>query len=152
MRAKPRNLDVVAEQIGKPGNVVVFAGEKLFLIVETRSPSKVCSDLEILAEAVAHHIRRVYPLGGVLVMGATGGVDVVIARPPPHQRWINPALHLERLGDIRVADGDDAGLWNRLRAPVISNGVGAARQFHVFAVGAIDLRMKMKVRCKPLGL
>ena len=75
-------------------------------------------------------------------MGAIGGVDVVIARPPTHQRWINPALHLERLGYIRIADDDDAGLWNRLRAAIIPNGVGAARQFHVFAVGAIDLGIK----------
>ena len=152
MGAKPGNLDVVAEQIGKLGDDVVFAGEKLFLIVETRPPSKVCADLEILAEAVAHHVRCVDAFGGVFVMGATGGVDVVIARPPTHQRWINPALHLERLGDVRIADGDGAGLRDRLRAAISSNGVGAARQFHVFAVGAIDLRMKMKVRCKPLGL
>ena len=152
MRAKARNLDVVAEKIGIQGDDIVFAGEKLFLIVKTRPPSEVGADLEILAEAVPHHVRRVNPLGRVGVMGATGGVDVVIARPPTHQRWINPALHLERLGDIRVADSDGAGLRDRLRAAIIPNGVGAARQFHVFAVGTIDLRMKMKVRCKPLSL
>ena len=62
MRAKARNLDVVAEQIGILGDDIVFAGKKLFLIVKTRPPSEVGADLEILAEAVPQHVRRVNPL------------------------------------------------------------------------------------------
>ena len=122
------------------------------MIIETRPPSEVGADFEVFAEAVPHHVRRVDALGGVFVVGTTCGVDMVIARPPAHQRRIDPALYLERLGDVRIADGDGAGLRDRLGASIIANGVGAARQFHVFAVGAVDLRVKMKVRRKPLGL
>ena len=150
--AKPGNLDIVAEQIGELGDNIVFAGEELFLIVETRPPSKVGTDLEVLAEAVAHHVRCVDAFGGIFIVGTTGGVDVVIARPPAHQGRIDPALYLKRLRCIRVADGNGPGLRDRLGAAIKANGVGAPRQFHVFAVGTIDLRMKMKVGCKPFGL
>ena len=150
--AKAGDLDVVAEQIRKLGDGVDFAGEELFLIIETRPPSEVGADFEVFAEAVPHHVRRVDALGGIFVMGTPGGVDVVIARPPAHQRRVDPALHLKRLGDVRGANGEGAGLRDRLGASIIANGVGAARQFHVFAVGAVDLRVKMKVRRKPLGL
>ena len=152
VRTEAGDLDIVSQQIGKLGDQVILAGEKLLLIVETRSPGQVRADLEILAEAVSHHVRRVDALGGVGVMGAPGGVNVVVARPPAHQCRIDPALHLELLGRVGIGDGDRAALRYRLRAAVKADGVGTAWQFHMLAIGTINLRMKMKVRRKPLGL
>ena len=65
-----------------------------------------------------HHVRRVNALGGVGVVGATGGVDMVVAGPPAHQRWIDPALYLERLGFVLAIDFDRPGLYVRFRPAV----------------------------------
>ena len=152
MRAKARNLDVVAEQIGILGDDIVFTCKKLFLIVKTRPPSEVGADFEILAEAVSQHVRRVNPLGRVGVMGATGGVDMVIARPPAHQRRINPALDFECLDSVRIGDGDGSVLRQRLGAAIKSDIVLTGWQSHMLAITTINLRMKVKVGRKPLGL
>lgn len=95
MRAETGDFDVVAEDVGIFGFLVVLAGEKLFLVIEARAPGEVRADFEVFALAMAGHVGCVNAFSGFGVMGATGGVDVVIAGPPAHFRGIDPAFDLE---------------------------------------------------------
>ena len=61
---------------------------------------------------------RVNALGGVGVVSATGSVDMVVARPPAHERGVDPALNLERLGFVLAIDFDRPNLGERLRATI----------------------------------
>ena len=151
MRTEAAHLHVVTQQVGVLRHLVVFAGEKLFLIIKARPPRKVAADLEILAHDVALHVRRVHTLGRVIVMRATGGVDVMIAAPPAELGGIDPALHLEGLL-LLAGHLDLAKLPDALRPALEPHGVGALRQLHTFAIGAVHLRMKRKVRREAFGL
>src|SRR5687768_17409392 len=102
---------------------------------------------------MAHHVGGVYAFGRVRVMGAAGGVNVVIAGPPAGFGRVDPALEGEggRLIFL-TADLDlrspgkvfgTAGVFDRVLAP---------GEFDRLAVGAIDLRMKREVRGEALGL
>ena len=79
MRAEAGDLDVVAEQVGALRDGVDLAGEELLLEVEARAPGQVAADLQVFAQDVAHHVLGVDALGRVGVVGAAGGVDVVVA-------------------------------------------------------------------------
>src|SRR5207244_1059088 len=87
-------------------NLVFLAGEKLFLVIEARPPRQITADLQVLAQAVTHHIQRVNAFGGIGVVGATGGVDVVVAGPPAQLRRVDPTLDLKGNGLGRLAYRD----------------------------------------------
>ena len=91
-------------------------------------------------------------LGGVGVVGATGGVDMVVAGPPAHQRGIDPALYLERLGFVLAIDFYRPNLGERLRATIKFHLIRTVGLFHGLSIRAIDLRVEVKVGCKTLGL
>ena len=82
MRAEPGNLNVVVQQIRPDRNFVVLAGKKLLLIIEARSPGEVATDLQVFAQAMPQHVRRVDAFGRLGVMRAAGCVNVVVAGPP----------------------------------------------------------------------
>ena len=52
MRTKTRNFDIITQQIRVSGNLVVFSGEELFLIIKTRSPGQIGPYLQILTQNV----------------------------------------------------------------------------------------------------
>ena len=106
VRAEAGDLDVVTEEIGVPGDLVVLPGEELLLVIEARTPGQVAADLEILAEAVAHHVGRVHTLARLGVVGAAGGMDVMIAGPPAAQGRVDPAV------DLRTSRSP-SGVWRR---------------------------------------
>ena len=95
VRAEAADLDVVAEQVGELRNLVLVPGEELLLVIEARAPREIAADFQILAEAMAHHVLREHAFGGIRVVRATGGVNVMIAGPPAELRGIDPALDLE---------------------------------------------------------
>ena len=102
--------------------------------------------------AVPHHVRGVTALGGVGVVSATGSVDMVVARPPAHERGVDPALNLDRLGFVLVIDCDRPGLYVRFRSAVEFHLIRSVGQFHGLSIRAIDLRVEVKVGCESLGL
>ena len=77
------------------------------------------ADLEVLAEDVAHHVGRMHSLGRVGVVGAAGGVDVVVAGDPAEPRGIDPAADLE----IPFGRARDRGV------AAFHQGLGAALEF-----------------------
>src|SRR5437016_77171 len=99
---------------------------------------------------MTHHVRRGHAFGGFGVMRATGGVNVMIARPPAALGRINPAFHLE---------GRGRGMAFYNERPFLDDGFRSARKFHRIlsggqlerlTVAAIDLRMKREIGREPL--
>ena len=64
------------------------------LVVEARPPGQVAADLQVFAQAVAHHVLGVHAFGRVGVVRAAGRVDVMVAGVPAEQRRIDPAFDL----------------------------------------------------------
>ena len=117
MRPEARHLDVVAEEVRGPADVVGLAGEKSLLEIEARAPREAAADLEIFPHAVAEHVGRHHSLGGALVVGTAGGVDVVIPRPIAMARRIDPAPDgIAQLGGP-IPDDERLVLWHALRPP-----------------------------------
>ena len=92
-----RDLDVVAHQVFGGRQRVHLAVEELLLGVPARAPGQHAADVEVLAQDVPHHVVGLDALGRALVVGAAGGVDVVVAREPVHLRQVDPALEREDL-------------------------------------------------------
>ena len=152
VRAEAGDLDVVAQHVGVEGNLVVLAGEELLLVVEARPPSEVRADLQVFAQDVPHHVRRMDALGRVGVMRAAGGVDVMVAGDVAELHRVNPPLDLEVEALRGLRHADLARLLHRLRAAVELKRVIAFGQTNRLAVHAIDLRMKREVGREALGL
>src|SRR5207247_7714148 len=96
VRAEAGDLDVVAQQVREPRHLVHRAGEELLLVIEAWAPGQGAADLQVLAHAVSHHIRRADAFGRVRVMRAAGGVDVVVAGPPAQAGGVDTALPAAR--------------------------------------------------------
>src|SRR6266516_7192316 len=56
MRAESRNLHIIVKQIRPHRDLVIFTSEKLFLVIEARSPGEVAADLQILPLAMADNV------------------------------------------------------------------------------------------------
>src|SRR5215470_6657418 len=78
-RRESGNFQVVVHQSVGLRERMVFATEKLLLIVVARAPNKDCADVQLLALDLAHHIIRLHAFGRVLVMRAAGRMHVMIA-------------------------------------------------------------------------
>src|SRR5579859_4467377 len=100
---------------------------------------------------MAVHVAGQNPFGGLTVMSATGGMNMMIARPPTHFRGIDPATQLEGSGLVRPFDVERLGLGQVLRTAGVFDEIPALRQNELFSVGPIDLRMKGKVGRQALG-
>src|SRR5262252_5696417 len=92
-RRESGNFQVVVHQSVGLRERMVFATEKLLLIVVAGAPSKDCADVQLLALDLAHHIIRLHAFGRVLVMRAAGRMHVMITGIPMVFRWVDPALH-----------------------------------------------------------
>src|SRR5207247_3820994 len=106
MRAETGDLDVIVQQVGVARNCVVLSSEKLLLIVEARTPRQVAANLQILAEAMSHHVRRMNTFTRFGVMRAAGGVNVMVTGPPAELRGINPAFHFKIKATVARGDLD----------------------------------------------
>ena len=85
-----------------------LALEEVLLGVPAGAPAQDAADIEVLAQDVPPHVLGLHPLGGALVMGTAGGVDVVVAGEPVLARQVNPPLELERL-DVPARPGHRDG-------------------------------------------
>ncbi len=88
-----------------------------------------------------------------LVVRAAGGVNVVIARIPAELRQFDPSFQA-KCERLRLACGNfDVLSFDQIfRAAGEFDSIIARRKFYLFAVRAVDLRMKVEIGRKPLGL
>src|SRR5271168_2088638 len=74
---------------------------------------------------------------------------MLIARIPAEFRGIDPALESQgNFRRLRAIYGDFFGMRQILRTARVRDSVVAIREAQRFAVEAIDLRLKWKIRCK----
>src|SRR3954462_234208 len=150
VRPKSGHLDFITQQIRILRDLVDFAGEESLLVIEARAPGEIAADLQVLAEAVPHHVGGVHAFGRVGVMRATGGVDVMVARPPAAQRRVDPAFELDQDAGFTIhADGLMTGAI--FRAARRLDRVNGAGQVYLFAVRSINLRLKGEVGRQAFG-
>ena len=114
-RREARDFHVVAHDVFFGRERVGLAFEESLLEIPARPPTQHLADVQVLAQDVPHHVLRVDALGGLFVVRAAGGVNVMIATPPACGRGIDPAVDFETelLGVRR--DGDGAGLRQAFR-------------------------------------
>src|SRR5207253_2340163 len=93
-----RHLDIIAEQVVWRRQLVDLAIEVALLVIPARPPAQTAADVEVLAKNVPDHVRRRDTFGRAFVMGAAGGVHMVVPRIPSFRRRMDPALKTERLG------------------------------------------------------
>ena len=91
-----RHFEIVVHHAIRLGQRVVLAGEELLLIVVAGSPREDGADVERLAQDLTHHVFRQHAFGRVLVVRASGGVDVMVAGVPAQPGRIDPAFERER--------------------------------------------------------
>ena len=76
---KTRHFEVVVHQAPRLRQRVVLTREELLLIVVARSPGEHRSEIEGLAFNLPEHVLRQHAFGWILVMGAAGRVNVMVA-------------------------------------------------------------------------
>src|SRR5215471_9343607 len=74
---------------------MIMPGEELLLVVIIRPPGQYRAYVYALAANLAHHVVRQYSLSRILVVAATGGVNVVVSRIPAGRRRIDPPFESE---------------------------------------------------------
>src|SRR3569832_156028 len=116
MGTETGNFHVVTKQVRVAGAFIDGSGEELLLVIETRAPREIRADLEILASAMTDHVGRMNAFGGLGVVSATRGVNVVIPGPPTHERGIDPPGDFESRAGISLRHRDGLGSGERLRA------------------------------------
>jgi len=67
----------------------------IFLEIPTGAPSEDTSDLKVLAKYMAHHCVRFNTLCGGIIMGTTGGMNVVVTGDPSSVRKLDPTLQFK---------------------------------------------------------
>jgi hypothetical protein len=72
------------------------AFEKLFLKIPARSPRQHAADIQILTQNMSHHVLGADTLRWRFIMGAAGGVHMMVTREPAMIHQFDPTLQLER--------------------------------------------------------
>jgi hypothetical protein len=153
LRAEAADLDVVFQD-GERGAQSVGPGlEEPALVVVARAPGQDAAHVQPLAADLFEHVRRFDPLGGAGVVGAAGGVDVVVAADEAKGPRVDPAL--ERNGQAGLAVvGDRDPLPDRLvlRPPAREHRQVAGGEQDDPAVAPVDLLLEEEIGGEPLGL
>src|ERR1700740_2486373 len=134
------------------GERVVISGEELLLVVVVGSPGQHTGGVQGLAQNLAYHVSRLHALGGVYIVRAARGVDMMVAGVPSVLRGVDPTVKLE--GDLvrtALAGIEFASMRNIFRASRVLHRVVSGRQLHSFAIGPVDLRLEEKIGCQALG-
>src|SRR5215510_6696894 len=74
---------------------MIVPREKLLLVIVIRPPGQYRADVDALAANLTHHVVRQYSLSRILVVTATGGMNVVVPRIPAGHRRIDPPFESE---------------------------------------------------------
>lgn len=153
LRAEAADFQVVLEQGAPVGQLVGRWSKELPLMQITRPPREHAADVQAFPFHLQEHVLGPHAFGGARVVGAARRVDVVVAAEETIGLRIDPAGKFDieagrsRGGDVHLALdhavlGPAAGLQGKL----------ARREQHDVAMFAVNLRLKEKVGCEPLGL
>ena len=99
---------------------------------------------------MSHHVFGRDALGGIFVVSATRGMDVMVPGEPALGCHMDPAFELDahRLGGLFLRDGEIEFCRKVLRTTRGGHGVLAGRQYDRLAIGPIDLWVEEEVGCK----
>src|SRR3954447_23882341 len=123
---------------------MIAATEELFLEVVRGTPRQHGGDAQPFTGNLRPHVLRQHTFGWVLVVRASGRMDVVIAGVPPVARGIDPADEAEQplLG---AGECDSPRLRHVLRAAGHGELERAVWKVDRVAVGSVDLLLEVEV-------
>src|SRR6516225_9819855 len=128
---------------------MIVPGEELLLVIIVRTPGQYRADVDALAANLTYHVVRQYALSWVLVVTATGGMNVVVSRIPAGRRWIDPSLESEFNLRWPFRVHCKVLLFCKvLRASRVGHCVLPFGKGHVLAVRPVDLRLEEEIRSK----
>src|SRR6516162_9169679 len=74
---------------------MIVPREELLLVIIIRTPGQYRADVDAFSANLTHHVVREYSLSRILVVTATGGMNVVVSRIPAGGRRIDPSFESE---------------------------------------------------------
>src|SRR5436309_13652653 len=152
-RGEARDLQIVAHQIRGSGQRMIFPLKEPLLKVVARPPGKDAADIQVLAQDMTHHIFREDSLRRLLIVEASGRMNMVISGIPASIRGVDPALQSEcETLVLAFIDMDGLSFYQILGAPAVLDHVLSGRKPAGLAVRAVDLRMKGKIGSETLRL
>src|SRR5215471_4581696 len=130
---------------------MIMPGEELLLVIVIRPPGQYRADVDAFSADLTHHIVREYSLSRILVVTATGGMNVVVSRIPGRHRWINPSFEskFNLRWPFRV-HGEVLLFCKVLRASRVRHCVLSFRKGQALTVRPVDLWLEEKIRSKAL--
>src|SRR5215471_2832434 len=130
---------------------MIVPREELLLIVIIWTPGQYRTDVDALAANLAHHIVRQYSLGRILVVTATGGMNVVVSRIPTGRRRIDPSFESEvNLRRPFRVHREALLLCKVLRTPRVRYCVLPFWERQTLTIRPVDLWLEKEVRGKAL--
>src|SRR5215469_2615363 len=128
---------------------MIVPGEELLLVIIIGTPGQYRADVDALAANLTHHVVRQYSLSRILVVTATGGMNVVVSRIPARHRRIDPSFEskFNLRWPFRV-HGEILLFCEVLRASRVRHGVLPFRKGQALTVRPVDLWLKEKIRSK----
>src|SRR6516225_4828903 len=126
---------------------MIVPGEELLLVIIVRTPGQYRADVDALAANLTHHVVRQYSLCRVLIVTATGGMNVVVSRIPAGCHRIDPSIESEfnLRWPFRV-HGKVLLFRKVLRASRIRHCVLPFGKGHVLAIRPVDLWLEEEIR------
>ncbi len=126
-------------------------GEELLLVIIIRTPGQYRADVDALAANLTHHVVRQYSLSRILVVTATGGMNVVVSRIPAGHRRIDPSFESEFNLRWPFRVYCEVLLFCKvLRASRVRHCVLPFRKGHVLTIRPVDLWLEEEIRSKAL--
>src|SRR5947199_2211210 len=91
---KTRNFEIVMQNSVFSGDWIILTGKETLLIIVARPPGEDLSHIQFFAFDMSHHVFGQDPLCRILIMTATGGMNMMVAGIVPVLKWIHPSLQL----------------------------------------------------------
>src|SRR5215470_13558325 len=125
---------------------MIVPGEKLLLVIIIRPPGQHGTDIDALAANLTHHVVRQYALSRILIMPATGGMNVVVSRIPAGHRRVDPSFESELNLHWPFRVHSEALLFCKvLRPSRVRHCVLPFRKGHVLTIRPVDLWLEEEI-------
>src|SRR5437870_3150831 len=153
LRTEAADLQVILDDGEGLAQLVHGGFEELPLEIVARTPRQVTAHVQPFALDMQEHVVGKDTFGRIGVVGAAGGVDVVIAAVVAIITGVDPALELNAdMGVALLRDGDRTLQLTVFGSSTKRHGELARRQQDRAAIVAVNLLLKEKVGCQTLGL